>query len=126
MEITQTIFKRMQKMFETRREGDFPRLPELDIDFKNAIQKLDFIETIEKALGQRIPDLNSPASVEELVRIMKQNDIPLPSSTATPSASSIASTSLDPASELEGMYYNSSTIIIMQWMSNLMMMIQMI
>ena len=80
-------------MVDARRQVDFSHLPELDVDFSTAIQKLDFIETIEKALGQRMPDLNSPDSVNELVRIMKQNDILLPSASATPSTSSALSSS---------------------------------
>ena len=106
MDITQKIFRRMQKMVETRREVDFPRLPELDVDFGAPIQKLDFIETIEKTLGQRMPDLNSPDSVDELVRIMKQNDIALPSASATPSTSSalLSSSGIDSTLEAEGIF----------------------
>lgn len=91
-------------MFNTRREVDFTSLPELDVDFSTSIQKLDFIETVEKALGQRMPDLNSPESVNELVRIMKQNDIPLPSASATPStlANLSSSSRLNSTSEAEG------------------------
>lgn len=91
-------------MFNIRREVDLTCLPELDVDFSTSIQKLDFIETVEKALGQCMPDLNSPESVNELVRIMKLNDIPLPSASATPSTSSVLSSSskLNATLEAEG------------------------
>ncbi|KAK0128161.1 hypothetical protein ONS95_000142 [Cadophora gregata] len=62
---------------------NLPAGPPLE-DYLQPFQRLEFIPTIEAALGSSLPDLSSPTSEADLIALFEQHSIPLPKSTTLP------------------------------------------
>ncbi|TPX55826.1 lysine---tRNA ligase [Powellomyces hirtus] len=58
-------------------------LSDVEIDFGSKFARIDVVEELEKHIG-KLPDLESPTALSDLVEILKKSNIPFPSPMTTP------------------------------------------
>ncbi|KAF3934191.1 hypothetical protein ABW20_dc0106092 [Dactylellina cionopaga] len=80
---TTDMLVRISQEFEEARRTMFPKIKSLDerepmIKFTAPFQEIDFIGGIEKAIRRKLPVLDSPNALEELLEIIDQDEIGRP------------------------------------------------
>lgn len=65
-------------------ETEDERKRQLEVDIKPPFQRLEFIPTIETALGQSLPDLSSDSAQQYLLTLFKDHKVEVPASPTLP------------------------------------------
>ncbi|KAI9805843.1 MAG: hypothetical protein M1825_000457 [Sarcosagium campestre] len=84
MDTTETMFRGLHSRVKELKETALMSLPALDVDFDAPFQRLDFISTVEEAIGQKLPNLAASEATEDLIGLFKQLVIPLPAGHTVP------------------------------------------
>lgn len=92
MSKTENLLRSMAEMMDFQREN-LPDLhkspsafapPPWELDFTPPFKRLEFIPTIEQALGQPLPDLSSESAASDLLALFKAKGLPVPANPTLP------------------------------------------
>ncbi|KAK4555836.1 mitochondrial lysine-tRNA synthetase [Recurvomyces mirabilis] len=84
MQKTESLLSGLQTKFDKLKAGTLTGLPNLDIDLFGPYERLEFLPTLERELGQTIPDLSAPSAPQQLTDIFNDKNIPLPANPTLP------------------------------------------
>lgn len=79
IDMTERMFLRLSRVVISAVLNDCRALNPPIIDFSPPIPRLDFIPAIEAAIGKKLPQLTSPDAQAQLILLLNECDIPLPS-----------------------------------------------
>lgn len=78
MEITENIFSGMAKTSQNIRKSFLNDLPEIDSSFlKTPYKRIEFIPTIEAAIGEKLPDLSADTAEEDVIALFSRHNLSL-------------------------------------------------
>ncbi|KAH0564946.1 hypothetical protein GP486_001666 [Trichoglossum hirsutum] len=84
IDMTETLFSGLALYVQRLKETQFTSLPPLDVDFTPPFRRIDFISTIEDAIGRPLPDLGAPDALRDVLQIFQNLNIEPPSSPTLP------------------------------------------
>ena len=97
MDKTERLLNLMSQAIEELREERLDALPAPQVSLTSPFQRLEFIPTLQRALGRPLPDLSGPTAQDELLAIFKDNDLPTPARPTLPRLlDALASHYIDP------------------------------
>ncbi|WPH04924.1 Hypothetical protein R9X50_00782100 [Acrodontium crateriforme] len=99
MTLTETLFAHMHNRMETVWQSLAPTIPPpfADIKMTSSFNRLEFIPTLEREMGQRLPDLSTPTATSEVLAMFNSNSLHPPSNPTLPRLlDSLAATYLEP------------------------------
>jgi len=82
--MTETLFSDVARHIKTIRQQRHSSLPAPHVDFSAPFHRLDFITTVEKAIGQSLPDLAGSGAVYEVEKLYQTLSLPLPDQPTLP------------------------------------------
>lgn len=99
MTMTESLFAHLHARMSTVWQNLAPdsELPFESICMNEPFMRLEFLPTLEKELGQTLPDLSSPTATDDLLALFKTNSLPIPHNPNLPRLiDALASTYLEP------------------------------
>jgi lysyl-tRNA synthetase, class II len=85
--MTESLFAGIAKLIIDLRQNTFKRLPLVDFStdqFTAPFKRIQFLPAVETGLGQHLPDLSAEDAEQELMKLFKEKELPLPSSPTLP------------------------------------------
>src|SRR5947207_1153117 len=82
--MTEALISGLAVYVRQLKEAKFSSLSTLDVDFTPPFRRIDFISTLENAIGQPLPDLGAPNASRNVLQIFRALDIKPPTSTTLP------------------------------------------
>ncbi|KAF3939138.1 hypothetical protein ABW19_dt0203780 [Dactylella cylindrospora] len=84
---TMNMLSQLTKAFEQARPTKFPRIKsieERDYQFGTSFLEVDYIRSIERAIGRKLPNLEEPDALEKLLKIIDEDEIGRPQKCTLP------------------------------------------